>query len=800
MLLCLDRAGAEDAPWTDRLIPLPQETRLAGTDNLAAADIRWRLTFTGLQAGAIGQILHPLPAGTNGRLQVVFHLSEQARGAAPDALLERLRALPNAGQAYLVYPATNPPAQVRIIANTGIGLLYGARTLAQLWRLQADPPPAGDAVRAWPLAEILDWPDMAERGLWGDVERFAPWLAQWKINLMETRLRFDANGEVFSYFLTNAAAREAASYGFHMTPFFAHPDKLLNFNPFLLTPAGRQAWPGVLATNNRALCFSSANTIRLLAGWMDAAFRLLRQADPSARPTVSMRTTETRKPDPCGCAQCRQRTVYENETAAFLAALRLTQSNWPDAFLRINLSQGTFAYNDRLIELVRGETGGHAGLVFYDSKLTYRVKREPMIYPLLEEYSGAGGWLSAVPVLSPSWFTIFPWTGPSFVKYRLQECAEKHLQSVTAYFVPSIWYYQCNAMALAEWGWNARGRTPREFARAYASAMGIPDPKLFAEWALLAGEAGWDLAASGIIARIAGDPSLWLERGQVFSHDLDDRFADDIADNRISRFDQALRNAVSACYVARQAGVPDMLDESHATLAALRALDVCAEIQPILVNTNRGADARAQLAQGLELLDRCAYIINSRVYDWAARREADYDHHGHYARLNHTAVGLLRTCDIFRERSRAWDIADPRPASRARPLEIRNRQSTNGVTIYELAVPDQAAADPGSYHVCFDRHCVIEHVEVYGQDAEGQQTLLGRSPEPEPNGITGARFLECRINLPPVASGNALSIKVYMRGEQAWDGTIGLRRTWSAADAPWPVEEIEKTLLNRAVK
>ncbi len=259
---------------------------------------------------------------------------------------------------------------------------------------------------------------------------------------------------MFSYFLTNAAAREAASHGFHLAPFFAHPDKLLNFNPFLLTPAGRQAWPGVLATNNRALCFSSSNTIRLLAGWMDAAFRLLRQADPAARPTVSMRTTETRKPDPCNCAKCRRRTVYENEAAAYLAALRLAQSNWPDAFLRINLSQGTFAYNDRLIELVRGAAGGHAGLVFYDSKLTYRVKREPMIYPLLEQYAAAGGWLGAVPVLSPNWFTIFPWTGPSFVKYRLQECAEKHLQSITAYFVPSVWYHQCNAMALAEWGWN----------------------------------------------------------------------------------------------------------------------------------------------------------------------------------------------------------------------------------------------------------------------------------------------------------------------------------------------------------
>ncbi len=155
----LHRAGAGDAPWTDRLIPLPQETRLAGTVNLAASEINWHLNFTGLQVEAIGQILRPLSAATNGRLQVVLHLAEQARGAAPDAILARLHTLPNAGQAYLVYPGDQRAgAGAHHRQHRRRTALRRARTLAQLWRLHADPPPAADAVQAWPLAEILDWP------------------------------------------------------------------------------------------------------------------------------------------------------------------------------------------------------------------------------------------------------------------------------------------------------------------------------------------------------------------------------------------------------------------------------------------------------------------------------------------------------------------------------------------------------------------------------------------------------------------------------------------------------------------
>ena len=108
-------------------------------------------------------------------------------------------------------------------------------------------------------------------------------------------------------------------------------------------------------------------------------------------------------------------------------------------------------------------------------------------------------------------------------------------------------------------------------------------------------------------------------------------------------------------------------------------------------------------------------------------------------------------------------------------------------------------ADPGSCHVCFDRHCMIHHVEVYLVDSAGKRTCVSRSPEPEPNGITGIRFLECRVTLPPITAGQALVIVVTMRGEAQWEGTIGLRRTWGVADAPWTEDEIRATLIDGIV-
>src|SRR3989339_1236048 len=131
-----------------------------------------------------------------------------------------------------------------------------------------------------------------------------------------------------------------------------------------------------------------------------------------------------------------------------------------------------------------------------------------MIYPLLADYAQSGRRLGVYPQVTPNWYTTFPWTAPQFIHFRATEFVDKHLDNICGYAVPDRTYYDFNMKALAEWLWNAKGRTPAEFARAYALQQGYADSDLYAQWALKAGEAGWALAEAGFIKYLAEGPLL----------------------------------------------------------------------------------------------------------------------------------------------------------------------------------------------------------------------------------------------------------------------------------------------------
>ncbi len=81
------------------------------------------------------------------------------------------------------------PVDERTLALTAAqpqGVYYAVQTLKQLI---AAAPSAEQGRIVIPLADVTDWPDMAERGMWGgDVNDDMPWLAQWKMNLVETHV------------------------------------------------------------------------------------------------------------------------------------------------------------------------------------------------------------------------------------------------------------------------------------------------------------------------------------------------------------------------------------------------------------------------------------------------------------------------------------------------------------------------------------------------------------------------------------------------------------------------------------
>jgi hypothetical protein len=137
-------------------------------------------------------------------------------------------------------------------------------------------------------------------------------------------------------------------------------------------------------------------------------------------------------------------------------------------------------------------------VTYYHGGLTYNSSRDPMIYPLLEDFAGKGRWLGCYPQLTVSWRVVCPWSAPQFIRYRMQEFADKGLRCLCGYATPGNRLYEFNILAAAEWSWNAHGRSPEEFALAWAARRGFSDPEAAAEWAVSLGPVGWDVYGSGI--------------------------------------------------------------------------------------------------------------------------------------------------------------------------------------------------------------------------------------------------------------------------------------------------------------
>jgi len=199
----------------------------------------------------------------------------------------------------------------------------------------------------------------------------------------------------------------------------------------------------------------------------------------------------------CLCERCMaegDNMHYAIETRAYVNAWRIARKQYPKLFVRIILTQGTYRTNDKVL----AEVPQDVGVVYYCSWGTYNSMRDPMIYPLLEDFAAGGGWLGAMPQLTACFAAVTPWTAPQFIRHRMNEFVDKKLKCLSGYAVYNNRQHDFNVTAAAEWSWNAKGRNEREFAAAYAIRRGINNPDAFAEWAVLLGPVGWDFYAPAL--------------------------------------------------------------------------------------------------------------------------------------------------------------------------------------------------------------------------------------------------------------------------------------------------------------
>ena len=487
---------AEQAQWVRWLLPLPKEVAIAGQVELPAAAVKLTLAEgSGDVVQTAADELRSLlgkragEASGAGRFEIVLGVCDASGRldgvAVPDAA--RLADLPNAAQAYVIRPLGD--ARLVLAALDERGVYYAAQTLRQL--LEGGLREGRVTI---PLATITDWPDLAERGEWGgSANRDVVWMAQHKMNLVESHVTLgmteDGRGRA-------AADPELVDlgrrHGLKLVPVITHLNGLGRTGIYRAYPElqgkGEKAVHPT-HTNLVAPCCSQPKLTEILADWMIAL------GDQAGVTDVCAWLSELSNQH-CDCQRCRKAGVgqYALETRCLVAAYRLAQKKHPGLKLRILLTQGSYASNDKVL----AEIPPDVGVTYYDGGRTYDSSRDPMIYSLLEQYAAKGRWLGCCPQFTASWTVVCPWTGPQFIRCRMTEFVDKKLSCVIGFATPNNRLYDFNITAAAEWSWNAHGRSEGEFSAAWATRKGLKDPEAAAEWAVLLGPVGWDVYGSQV--------------------------------------------------------------------------------------------------------------------------------------------------------------------------------------------------------------------------------------------------------------------------------------------------------------
>ena len=494
--------ATQTGEWLRWVLPLPHEVRIEHQLTLPAAEVRVVLQGTeeALARNALRQLRGLFleqtgaEADSGGSFEVLLGLCD-AEGrvgtvVVPDAA--RLHELPNREQAYLIRPVGTD--RLVVAALQAPGLYYGALTMRQL----LEPKVRGDNVTL-PLAVVTDWPDMAERGEWGcSSSRDIEWLAERKMNLVEfhTPHSVDADGTPVTS-ISHSLLRRGRLNAVKTVPIISHLNGMDRRGVYEAYPEIRGKGPRAeYESHGRTLCAPCASNPKLhevMAGWMRG------YAENGVRDICCWLGELKQR---CECETCAEVGQFALEARAFVKAWELARQDVPDLRIRILLTQGSYSSNDKVLAEVPPEVG----VTYYDGGKTYDSSRDPMIYPLLEQYAAEGRWLGCYPQLTPSWRIVSPWSCPQFIKARMTEFVDKNVASLGGYVVPDNRLFDFNVTAAAEWSWNAHGRDERAFALAWATRKRLPRPETVADWAVSLGPVSWDIYGARLVERYLFHP------------------------------------------------------------------------------------------------------------------------------------------------------------------------------------------------------------------------------------------------------------------------------------------------------
>lgn len=488
---CLVSADLRDLPWETKVTPdeakawlqyvTPLPKSISIESKMAVSPARIAIAYSTpadalvVQAAKeLREAIGPETAAAEAKPKQ-FNIRLELGG--PDA--EPLNALKNSDQACLI--VRGQPG-LRLIALKPTGLYYAAKTLQQLIRAKA----TADKVEM-PMVTAKDWPDLAKRGMWGaDSHVWVPWMSDHKLNLIShiSRLEVDSSGRGHAGHKSGreSLVEEAPLHAVTPAPVVLHLEQvsekgLLAAYPNLKAKGGRKG----------TLCYSQPQIVDVLADWYVDLAKL-----PGVKSVEQWLAENLGGEGGCTCPECSRIDRDIIELQVVLKAWEKAKQRVPGLELGISTTEETADNNDKIFAAL--PKGAHAW--YYHSLLTYSSSRNPMVSKAVADFAAKGGQVGAVPSLCSNVNFPGPFTGPQFVRERMNEFVDKKLSGLLAYPSPGITFTKFNVDAMAEWSWNAKGRSPREFAVSWAVREGLKDPELFADWCEANGPVAWDVYGS----------------------------------------------------------------------------------------------------------------------------------------------------------------------------------------------------------------------------------------------------------------------------------------------------------------
>jgi len=641
---------AEADAWLRWTLPLPKQIAIAEKVTLHPSEVGVRLRREAgpaeETAAAQLEALFVERAGVEPRgngFRIVIGVCDEAgsvRGREGVIDPARLRRLPNAEQAYAIVPWREDELVLTALGEAGV--YYAVQTLRQL--LEATLSEESVEI---PIVEVLDWPDLEERGEWGgSVVRDIEWMAAHKMNLIESHMQAKVleDGSVEVSMANAEMFRRGRDNALNAAPIITHLDHLLGVGAYAVYP---QLIGQGYDLNNPvsgsliAPCASQPEFIDLLAEWMDTLSSIEGVTD------ISVWLSECRVQ--CECADCQEYGQYALEAKSIVEAFRRNQPKHPEIDMRILLTQGSYDTNAEVLAEIPPEVG----VTYYDGGRTYDSSREEMIYPLLEEFAAGGGWLGCYPQLTAAWRIVCPWTGPQFIHYRVNEFVDDGLQCLCGYATPDNRCYEFNVLAAAEWSWNAKGRSPREFAAAWATRTGLAEPDAVAEWALRMGDVGWNIHGARVLwPAFFGRAAGYVKSGSApaFGKDMYRYYASPAA------LDEDIATATWAIGEARRLEAPTLVAEAEVVQGVLRMMRGIHDMAA-LIAAAEGApeDMRAALNAEMHGMALASQQARLAMLDWRDSLEG----WSGAARLDDTIEAIDGTASQIGEHLAKYGIADP---------------------------------------------------------------------------------------------------------------------------------------------